>query len=63
MTNDTIITLTSLPTCFSFKDCESCITHEGADFEVIVDLFRNEQHKPNYNYSHFMHFSVYGVQP
>ncbi|EDO63523.1 AGAP004689-PA [Anopheles gambiae str. PEST] len=35
VTNDTIITLTSLPTCFSFKDCESCITHEGADFECL----------------------------
>uniref|UniRef100_A0A182KC72 PSI domain-containing protein n=1 Tax=Anopheles christyi TaxID=43041 RepID=A0A182KC72_9DIPT len=33
--NDTIITLTALPTCFSFKDCESCITHEGADFECL----------------------------
>lgn len=33
--NDTIITLTALPTCFSFKDCASCITHEGADFECL----------------------------
>uniref|UniRef100_A0A182WAX5 PSI domain-containing protein n=1 Tax=Anopheles minimus TaxID=112268 RepID=A0A182WAX5_9DIPT len=33
--NDTIITLSALPTCFSFKDCESCITHEGADFECL----------------------------
>uniref|UniRef100_A0A182Q8E6 PSI domain-containing protein n=1 Tax=Anopheles farauti TaxID=69004 RepID=A0A182Q8E6_9DIPT len=33
--NDTIITLTALPTCFSFKDCESCITHEEADFECL----------------------------
>uniref|UniRef100_A0A182NQ96 PSI domain-containing protein n=1 Tax=Anopheles dirus TaxID=7168 RepID=A0A182NQ96_9DIPT len=33
--NDTIITLTALPTCFSFKDCESCITHAEADFECL----------------------------
>uniref|UniRef100_A0A182SGF9 PSI domain-containing protein n=1 Tax=Anopheles maculatus TaxID=74869 RepID=A0A182SGF9_9DIPT len=33
--NDTIITLTAQPTCFSFKDCASCITHEGADFECL----------------------------
>uniref|UniRef100_A0A182PMS7 PSI domain-containing protein n=1 Tax=Anopheles epiroticus TaxID=199890 RepID=A0A182PMS7_9DIPT len=33
--NNTIITLTALPTCFSFKDCESCITHDGADFECL----------------------------
>ncbi|XP_035907399.1 plexin domain-containing protein 1 isoform X2 [Anopheles stephensi] len=33
--NDTIITLTALPTCFSFKDCASCISHEGADFECL----------------------------
>uniref|UniRef100_A0AAG5DUW6 PSI domain-containing protein n=1 Tax=Anopheles atroparvus TaxID=41427 RepID=A0AAG5DUW6_ANOAO len=33
--NGTIITLTALPTCFSFKDCDSCITHEGADFKCL----------------------------
>ncbi|XP_052862508.1 plexin domain-containing protein 2 isoform X1 [Anopheles cruzii] len=33
--NGTVITLTALPTCFSFKDCDSCITHEGADFKCL----------------------------
>lgn len=33
--NGTIITLTALPTCFSFKDCDSCITHDGADFKCL----------------------------
>ncbi|XP_052893847.1 plexin domain-containing protein 1 isoform X2 [Anopheles moucheti] len=33
--NDTIITLAALPTCFTFKDCESCIAHEGADFVCV----------------------------
>uniref|UniRef100_A0A2M3Z0W0 Putative extracellular protein tem7 n=1 Tax=Anopheles braziliensis TaxID=58242 RepID=A0A2M3Z0W0_9DIPT len=33
--NGTIITLTALPTCFSFNDCGSCILHAGADFKCL----------------------------
>ncbi|XP_035793727.1 plexin domain-containing protein 1-like isoform X2 [Anopheles albimanus] len=33
--NGTIITLTALPTCFSFNDCRSCIMHIGADFKCL----------------------------
>uniref|UniRef100_A0A2M4CWZ4 Putative extracellular protein tem7 n=2 Tax=Anopheles darlingi TaxID=43151 RepID=A0A2M4CWZ4_ANODA len=33
--NGTIITLTALPTCFSFNDCGSCILHVGADFKCL----------------------------
>lgn len=33
--NGTMITLNALPTCYSFKDCDSCITHDGADFKCL----------------------------
>ncbi|XP_055536631.1 plexin domain-containing protein 2 [Wyeomyia smithii] len=33
--NNTLITLFAQPTCFSFKDCQSCMTHEGAEFKCI----------------------------
>ncbi|XP_055592747.1 plexin domain-containing protein 2 [Uranotaenia lowii] len=33
--NNTLITLSALPTCFSFKDCQSCISRDGADFKCI----------------------------
>lgn len=32
--NDTLITLYAQPTCFSYKDCQSCMNHEGSDFKV-----------------------------
>lgn len=33
--NDTLITLYAQPTCFSYKDCQSCMNHEGSDFKCI----------------------------
>ncbi|XP_053690022.1 plexin domain-containing protein 2 [Sabethes cyaneus] len=33
--NNTLITLYAQPTCFSFKDCQSCMNHEGAEFKCI----------------------------
>ncbi|XP_058837278.1 plexin domain-containing protein 2 [Topomyia yanbarensis] len=33
--NNTLITLYAQPTCFSFKDCQSCMIHEGAEFKCI----------------------------
>ncbi|XP_058465511.1 plexin domain-containing protein 2 isoform X2 [Malaya genurostris] len=33
--NNTLITLYAQPTCFSFKDCQSCMLHEGAEFKCI----------------------------
>lgn len=33
--NNTLITLYAQPTCFSFKDCQSCMYHEGTDFKCI----------------------------
>lgn len=33
--NNTLITLFAQPTCFSFKECQSCMTHEGAEFKCI----------------------------
>uniref|UniRef100_A0A182MH81 Uncharacterized protein n=1 Tax=Anopheles culicifacies TaxID=139723 RepID=A0A182MH81_9DIPT len=60
--NDTIITLSALPTCFSFKDCESCITHDGADFEVSLHAPHiHEYQEPYYKYRRF-NCSAYGVQ-
>lgn len=32
--NNTLITLYAQPTCYSFKDCQSCMNHEGAEFKV-----------------------------
>lgn len=33
--NNTLITLYAQPTCYSFKDCQSCMNHEGAEFKCI----------------------------
>ncbi|XP_055621684.1 plexin domain-containing protein 2 [Toxorhynchites rutilus septentrionalis] len=33
--NNTLITLYAQPTCFSFKDCQACMNHEGAEFKCI----------------------------
>lgn len=36
--NNTLITLYAQPTCYSFKDCQSCMNHEGAEFKVGILL-------------------------
>lgn len=33
--NNTLITMYAQPTCYSFKDCQSCMNHEGAEFKCI----------------------------
>lgn len=33
--NNTLITLSALPTCFSYKDCGSCLNHAGTEFKCV----------------------------